>query len=633
MCGLAGFLFAHSARRMPQQESEQILRQMGAAIEHRGPDAQGVWTAPEDGIGLVHQRLSILDLTAAGGQPMVSASGRYVLVFNGEIYNHADLRARLQAGGHDGHWNGHSDTETLLAAISLWGLEEALCQAAGMFALALWDKAEKRLFLARDRFGEKPLYYGWQGKAFLFASELKALAPMPEFAPEIDPESVTGFMHYGYVPDPLCIWKGMAKLLPGTWVELSPDTPGQMPEPQQYWSFDQIAAQGRRAPFTGTAQEAADALEQHLRDAIAGQLIADVPVGAFLSGGIDSSVVVSLMQSLSTRRIATFSIGFEEEAFNEAPFAAAVAKHLGTEHTSITATPQDALALVPSLPHIYDEPFGDSSALPTLLVSELAARHVTVVLSGDAGDETFHGYTRYMRTARRWERMRRIPAPLRMGAGWLARGLGTGAPVLGRRSAVMATRLKNMGQYLTVRSEADLYGRSICHWPAFYRERAETDPQTTGTGISAFAHRDMLEYLRGDILTKVDRAAMSHSLETRVPMLDHRLQEFAATLPDEMKMRDGTGKWILREVLHRHVPTALFDRPKKGFGVPLVRWLRADLREWAEELLSADRLSGVGLDPAPVRTAWHQFQTHGVGSADAFWCVLMLSAWHRETRG
>ena len=632
MCGMAGYVTAFEPKGFtPWQEAEKRLNTMGDAIAHRGPDGRGIWYDEACGVGMVHQRLSILDLSPAGAQPMKDVAERYVLAFNGEIYNHYELRAQLNDAGAAPSWRGHSDTETLLAVIAAWGLERALCAAVGMFAIALWDRERRVLSLARDRFGEKPLYYGWSGRQFFFASELKALETHPDFEGVINPDAVSAYLQSGYVPDPLCIFEGFAKLTPGTLLTLEEVIPSQMPIPQPYWIREKMLASSYIDPFTGTPQQAIDTLEEKLSGAIERQLESDVPLGAFLSGGIDSSAIVALMQANSDYKVATFSIGFEEEEFNEAPYAQAVADHLGTRHTTKIATGEDALDLVSRLPRLYDEPFGDSSAIPMYLVSELAAEHVTVALSGDAGDETFFGYSRYSRNHERWHSLSRFPKVLRHGAAWASAQSTKFVPANHVSLAQLREKLTSAGTYLRASDGWDLYGRSVCHWHHLYVPMNRPgEIRADQHLIEQAASRDILTYLPADILTKIDRAAMAHSLETRVPMLDPELQEFAARLPLCMKMRNGIAKWVLRELLYGYVPKRLLERPKKGFGVPLCSWLRNDLRIWANDLMQSKNLLDLGIAPDPILRRWKIFQRHGVGTADAFWVILMLLAWRAE---
>jgi len=650
MCGIVGFL--SGARGFGGGNAAILVTEMANRIHHRGPNHSGHWVDPAAGIALGHKRLAIVDLSPAGEQPMTSPSGRYVIVYNGELYNHLDLRSSLAEQGHEFAWRGHSDTESLLAAIDIWGVSEALQRAIGMFAFALWDRQERSLILARDRAGEKPLYYGWQGDgpdaAFLFGSELKALALHPAFRGEIDRDSLALFMRHNYVPGPYSIYRGIQKLLPGSFAVLGPR--GGDPEIHRYWVAEEVARAGVASPFSGSPEEAVDALDLLLRDAVGRQMMSDVPLGAFLSGGIDSSTVVALMQAQSSRPVKTFSIGFHEEAYDEARHAGAVARHLGTDHTEMYVTPEEAMAVIPRLPLIYDEPFADSSQIPTFLVSELARRHVTVSLSGDAGDELFGGYNRYALTQRFWRGIAAIPRPLRQA---MARGLRTVSPAAWNRVGAMLrpvtprkAQLRMIGDkvhkaagVLASRSVAEVYHGVASHWrdpPLVVRDAVEPPTYLTGAmpaldglnEIERMMALDFVSYLPDDILVKVDRASMAVSLESRVPMLDHRVIEFAWRLPLDYKIRGGTTKWPLRQVLYRYVPPALVDRPKMGFGVPIDSWLRGPLRDWAETLLEESRLRQEGFfNAAPIRDLWQAHLAGGVNTPYHLWDVLMFQSW------
>jgi asparagine synthase (glutamine-hydrolysing) len=642
MCGIAGFL--QTATGASSSEWPQILTRMGDAIRHRGPDDSGVWTDPDRGIGMVHRRLSIVDISAAGHQPMVSGSGRFVIVFNGEIYNHMDLRATL-AGV---FWRGHSDTETLLAGFDAWGVADTVARTNGMFAFAVWDKSDQTLTIGRDRLGEKPLYYGWQANTFLFGSELKALRAHPDFHARIDRNALTLLMRHNYVPAPHCIYQGIRKLLPGSLLVVNKHDHDA--EASRYWDARTVVANGLAQPFSGSPEDAVNALDTLLRDAVSRQMMADVPLGAFLSGGVDSSTIVALMQAQSNRPVKTFTIGFHEAGFNEAEHAKAVAQHLGTDHTELYVTPQQALDVIPSLPTLYDEPFSDSSQIPTFLVSQMTRQHVTVSLSGDAGDELFCGYNRYLLGTSLWNKLSRLPVPLRVG---LARMVTAVSPsvwnrMLGQMRGMLPARLAqtNVGDklhkaagVLAARTSVDLYRLLLNHWedpsrlllgaiePATVLTDPALQPQT-----DHFVHQmmalDMLSYLPDDILVKVDRAAMGVGLETRVPMLDHRVVEFAWSLPLDYKLRNGVGKWPLRQVLDRYVPKELVDRPKMGFGVPIDSWLRGPLREWAEDLLNASRLRQGGyFEPEPIRRKWEEHLSGARNWQNHLWDVLMFQAW------
>lgn len=648
MCGFAGFL---SRTDMGATDvAGRLLNAMGNTIAHRGPDSEGIWSDREAGLGMVHRRLAILDLSSAGHQPMLSQGGRYVLAFNGEIYNHPRLRAELAADGHAAAWRGHSDTETLLAAFLAWGIEAALKRCIGMFAIALWDRQERVLTLARDRMGEKPLYFGWQGEgqkaAFLFGSELKALKKHPAFTAAIDRGALALLMRHNYIPAPYSIYQGIAKLEPGSLLSLSLANPE--PHIWKYWDTAAIAHAGLANRFTGSAEQAVDELDQLARDAVRQQMMADVPLGAFLSGGIDSSVVVALMQSQSTRPVKTFTIGFNEEGYNEAVHAKAVARHLGTEHTELYITPEQAMAVIPQLPSLYDEPFSDSSQIPTFLVSKMTRQHVTVSLSGDAGDELFGGYSRYTQATRVWRILERFPAGVRSGLAHLILFISVNNwnRLASPARAFLPARKRNVGdkahklaELLNHSNSLSFYRRLITHWPspelvviggeepANYFTSLENTRGAVGN-FESMMLADSQTYLPDDILVKVDRAAMGVSLETRVPLLDHRLVEFAWRLPLSIKVRDGQSKWVLRQVLYKYVPRALIERPKMGFGVPIDSWLRGPLRDWAEGLLDESRLRQEGfLYPALIRQKWAEHLSGQRNWQYHLWDVLMFQAW------
>lgn len=646
MCGLAGFLISSDSVR--HIDARKVLHRMADAIANRGPDSDGYWLDDSVGIALAHRRLAIVDLSPAGAQPMTSSSGRYVLAFNGEVYNHLLLRDALEREGRlVTAWRGHSDTETLLAGFEAWGIEATLQRAIGMFAFAVWDKHTRTLTLARDRLGEKPLYYGWQGQgvqaAFLFGSELSALRRHPAFASDINRDALAMYMRHNCIGGVHSIYSGVHKLAPGHMLSVSLAAPE--PVVRAWWSGATVARQGVAQPFAGSPDEAVDALEALLRDAVGQQMMADVPLGAFLSGGIDSSTVVALMQAQSSRSVRTFSIGFHEVGYNEAEHAKAVARHLGTDHTELYVTAQQALDVIPKLPSLYSEPFADSSQIPTFLVSQLARQHVTVSLSGDAGDELFCGYNRYQMTAGLWSKLSRIPRPLRqMAAGSITAvppdawdKLGSVLPM-----SRVGDKLHKGAAVLGSRSVADLYHGMVSHWadPTSVVLGA-TEPASVLTGaapnlqglndVERMMALDMLSYLPDDILAKVDRAAMGVSLETRVPFLDHRVVEFAWSLPLHYKLRNGVTKWPLRQVLYRHVPRELIERPKMGFGVPIDQWLRGPLRDWAESLLSESRLRQEGFfDPAPIRRKWAEHLSGQRNWQYHLWDVLMFQAWLEE---
>ncbi|OWU66748.1 asparagine synthase [Roseovarius sp. 22II1-1F6A] len=649
MCGLSGILAWQS------NPERGVLARMVGALFHRGPDAEGIWS--EDNIALGHRRLSILDLSPAGAQPMHSVSGRYVIAFNGEIYNHLELRKDLEQAGVASDWRGHSDTETLLAGIDHWGLEDTLRRSAGMFGLALWDRRDRKLSLARDRIGEKPLYWGWAGQSLVFGSELKALRHHPEFPSEICPEALDQYLKFSYVPAPRSIHPGIYKLEPGTILTVQdrlPPNPPQHPlrpgathgtiSIKRYWSLDEVVSHGTRHRY-GSDSEGHSHLEATLRQAVGRQMIADVPLGAFLSGGIDSSLIVALMQAQSSRAVRTFTVGFENAAYTEAPYAAEVARHLGTDHTELTVTDREAREVIPLLPDMYDEPFADSSQIPTHLVCKAARSEVTVALSGDGGDELFGGYTRYLWGPRLWNSLRGLPHPVRTAVGtimasvppsaWDRMGEMTGGRLShpGDKAHRLAAILRN------VRSVDDLYRGLVTIWPNEDMVRGLgaasstilDDPLPADLGpdpASRMMAQDMRSYLPGDILTKVDRAAMAVSLETRVPFLDPDVLVASSRLPLNMKIRDGQGKWALRQILYQHVPRELIERPKKGFGIPLGEWLRGPLRTWAEDLLSEASLRHDGLiDPAPIRQVWAEHLSGRRDWTPKLWSVLMLMSW------
>lgn len=644
MCGIAGCL----ERRRGTMPLGEIARSMADAISHRGPDDSGVWCDLAEGIAFGHRRLSIVDLSSAGHQPMPSADGRRVIAFNGEIYNHRALRAELDQAGLAPVWRGNSDTEVLLAAVSAWGLDNTLAKLLGMFAFALWDCAEKTLTLVRDRVGEKPLYYGWVGDSFVFASELAALKKHPRWAGEINRNALGLLQRHNYIPAPHSIYKHISKLMPGSYLLIGAGAKDV--ESRTYWSASEAAQRGADCPFKGSAGEAADVLEKLLTESLSGQMLSDVPLGAFLSGGVDSSVVVALMQTQSSRPVKTFSIGFDVPEYDEASYARAVARHLGTDHTELYCTTADALSTVPRLAGVYSEPFADSSQIPTLLVSQLARQHVTVSLSGDGGDELFGGYTRYDLAARGWPKLTKVPLALRRGAAKIIRNFSPAAwdrLAGGPLSLVSAQhkihrfgdKLHKVSGALEASSFDDFYRELISHWPdpsglvlGTSEQRsifADKSTQLSATSLQRMMLLDCVSYLPDDILVKVDRAAMSVGLETRVPMLDRRLIEFAMSLPAELLVREKKSKWPLRQVLYRHVPPALIERPKMGFAIPLGNWLRSPLRDWAENLLNERRLTNEGFfSPKLVREAW---AAHLSGRQDLhyrLWNVLMFQSWN-----
>lgn len=628
MCGFVGFLGGVALHG--EQDDAALLKQMADTIVHRGPDDEGYWFDFNQRIGMCHRRLAIVDLSSAGAQPMQAASGRYVIAFNGEIYNHLDLRVDLQRDGQTQTWRGHSDTETLLKGFEIWGIQETVKRVTGMFAFAVWDREEHVLTLVRDRLGEKPLYWGWQGSTLLFGSELKALKAHPAFSSNIDRGSLALLLRHGYIPAPHSIYQGISKLRAGHYVRFAfGEGPGagQTAEPVAYWSMNNVVSKGLTQPFVGSESEAVDALEQQLKISIGQQMLADVPLGAFLSGGIDSSSIVALMQAQSRQPVRTFTIGFDEAGYDEAVHAKAVARHLGTCHTELYVRPEDALAVIPRLPSIFCEPFADSSQIPTFLLCQLARQHVTVALSGDAGDELFGGYNTYQLAPRIWDVISKLPLPLRQLLSSCMKGLP------------LPDKAQKLVEVVAAQNSEEFYTQLISHWkrPSELVIGAQEPPTLLNTPsawlqVDSFAHWmmtiDTQTYMTDDILVKVDRAAMANSLETRVPMLDHHLVELAWRMPLSMKIRKGASKWLLREVLYRHVPRELIDRPKKGFSIPLGSWLRGPLRDWAEALLNQERLKKEGFfHVAPIRMAWDQHLQGKRDNSSRLWSILMFQAW------
>lgn len=651
MCGFVGVL-----SNQADMLGSQYIARMTDAIRRRGPDDSGVWADPAAGVVLGHRRLAIVDLTPAGHQPMACHTGRFITAFNGEIYNHLDLRRALEATGSAPAWRGHSDTETLLAGFVVWGIRATVERCIGMFAFAVWDKQTRALTLGRDRLGEKPLYYGWQGTGeqacLLFGSELKALKTHPAFCAEVDRDALCLLMRHNYIPTPNSIYRGIRKLQPGTLLTVS--LARREPVIETYWSLSDVAVSGNRQPFAGSSDQAVDELEALLKSAVRQQMVADVPLGAFLSGGIDSSTVVALMQAQSDRPVQTFTIGFNEEGYNEAVHAKAVARHLGTDHTELYVTPQQALDVIPNLPTLYCEPFADSSQIPTFLVSQLARRKVTVALSGDAGDELFAGYNRYVLARKLWGRISTVPRGMRQIAAGGIRGLspttwnkllGPLQPLAPRslRQANIGDKLHKGAGVLAADSIDDLYLGLVTHWQPEGLVIGGREPATYLCGnpllleglddVQRMMALDTVTYLPDDILVKVDRAAMGVSLEGRVPFLDHRVVEFAWRLPQTLKLQDGVGKWVLRQVLYRHVPKELIERPKMGFGVPIDVWLRGPLKDWAEALLDEGRLRREGFfNPAPIRTKWAEHLSGKRNWQYLLWDVLMFQAWLESQR-
>lgn len=651
MCGITGFWDFSGESNTDRMQV--IVRRMSDTLKHRGPDDGGVWVDQTTGIALGHRRLAIVDLSPLGHQPMASANGRYILVFNGEIYNFLQLRQELAHLGY--RFRGESDTEVMLAAFSEWGLERSLSNFNGMFAFALWDRQEQRLHLGRDRLGEKPLYYGWVGSTFVFSSELKALKAYPDFPAQINRDALALYLRHNYIPAPYSIYQDIYKLPPASVLTVQTPDSSHL-HPVSYWSVQSVAQAGIAHPFPGDETEAIAQLDALLRDAISLRMVADVPLGAFLSGGVDSSTIVALMQVQSRKPIKTFTIGFYEDDYNEAQHAKAVAHHLATDHTELYVTPKDAIAVIPKLPSLYDEPFSDSSGIPTFLLSQLTRKYVTVSLSGDGGDELFAGYNRYFWGRRIWQTIGWIPKPLRLLAAstlttlspetW-NHGFAQLSPLLPPplRQRYLGDKLHKLAEVLGVASSQALYRGLMSHWSEPESlVWGSSEPATALNTPQAWAalpdftrrmmYLDTVTYLPDDILVKVDRASMGVSLETRIPYLDHRIVELVWRMPLAVKIRHNQGKWLLRQVLYQYVPKPLIERPKMGFGVPINSWLRESLRDWAEALLDEHRLWQEGFfNPQPIRQKWQEHLQGDRNWQYPLWDILMFQAWLDEQAG
>lgn len=636
MCGIAGFLgFGHLT------DPAQTLKRMTATLEHRGPDAQGLWLDTDAQIALGHQRLAIVDLSATGQQPMNSAGGRYICVFNGEIYNHQSLRNTLEQQGLAPSWRGHSDTETLLECFTSWGIETTLEKTVGMFAIALWDKETQTLTLMRDRMGEKPLYYGWFGQQFAFASELKALRALPSFNAEVDRNVLASYLQNGYVPSPYSIYQGIYKLEPGSLLELSASSITKQSLQTKKWWSSIDAALNSQQQLINHPQEALNLLEQQLKEAVQLQAQADVPLGAFLSGGIDSSLIVSLMQVQHSQPIRTFTVAFEQAGFNEAQHARSVAEHLGTAHTEFKVDAKDALAVIPALPQLYDEPFADTSQLPTFLISRCARQHVTVALSGDAGDELFGGYRSYLFAQKLWSKLSWLPSKIRQSLMQLLLSLPAKSlnKLLLQTDQQLITQVQKIAAAMQASDSLyDFFPRLSQHWQHPENVVLHAKQPALSWDLNQLAKHfqqpeaammlfDTLTILPDNMLCKVDRAAMGASLETRVPFLDHRVFELAWRIPLEFKIREGQGKWLLRQLLYKYVPAEIINRPKQGFNVPLATWLRGELRDWAADLLEPNRLKQQSYFQADVVQKEWQLFLKGAPNQQRLWCILMFQAW------
>jgi asparagine synthase (glutamine-hydrolysing) len=627
MCGIAGFILSDG-----HDHAEDVLRRMIISLKHRGPDGYGIWIDSTKRVGLAHSRLSIVDLSAAGSQPMISQNFRFTLIFNGEIYNHNALRRLLATSGFSFEWRGNSDTETILNCFTAFGFESTLNLIVGMFAIALWDNQKKTLSLVRDRLGEKPLYWGWQGGSLIFGSELKALKAHPHFEGEIDRNALALLLRHNYIPSPYSIYKGIRKLQAGHFVTIPLSAGSADVQSSKYWQINDVLQRALTDPFRGSDEKTIDALEAQLEESIKLQMLADVPLGAFLSGGVDSSTVVALMQKNSGQRVRSFAIGFEDPEYNEAEHARNVAQHLGTDHTELYIGAREAIAVIPSLASIYCEPFADSSQIPTYMVSHLAREHVTVALSGDGGDEIFGGYNSYLFMPGLWKRLAWLPLSVRSAIQSVLLHLP------------LPDRLAKFREVMAARTPQDLYRQILSHWSnpeglvlGAHEPTTLLNTPKAWPAVDSFEHwmmaMDAQTYMVDDVLTKVDRAAMANSLETRVPLLDHRVVELAWRMPLNMKIRNGQGKWVLRQVLYRHVPKEMIERPKKGFSIPLAAWLRGPLRDWAEALLDEKRLKSEGyMNSRTIRKIWLEHLENKFDHSSRLWGVLMFQAWLEENQ-
>ncbi|MDA8985313.1 asparagine synthase (glutamine-hydrolyzing) [Candidatus Pelagibacter sp.] len=646
MCGITGFYSKTSSI------FDNVILKMNSAIAHRGPDGNNSWQDKNSGIVFGHQRLSILDLSRAGSQPMLSGSGRFIITYNGEIYNHLEIRKDLKRINSSIKWKSNSDTETLLEALEFWGIEKTLNKIIGMFAFGIWDKKYRILTLARDRMGEKPLYFGWQGKGnnkvFLFGSELKALKVHPEFNSEISRNAISLQLRHNYIPDPYSIYKDIYKLLPGHYLQLKENElkKNLLPNPKVYWSLIESAIYGNSNQLPLNKNNIQNDLEKRLQSSVKKQMISDAPLGAFLSGGIDSSTVVAMMQSQSNHNIKTFTIGFSEDDYNEAHYAKKIAKHLGTDHTELYCSSKTALEVIPKLPTIYDEPFSDSSQIPTFILSQLTKQHVKVALSGDGGDELFCGYNRYISTNKWSKTFNSIPIPLRKILSHLLKSISQNnwnylskiLPGLNENTN-LGHKIHKGANALEANTLSDLYYILSSKWQnpnaiVIGSKEQETSLTKFKPELSSLNNHqkmmviDLITYLPNDILVKVDRASMASSLESRMPFLDHELIEYVWKIPHSLKYKNGQGKWILKKILNNYVPKDLTERPKKGFGIPLDSWLRGPLKDWSENLLNEKRLSQEGyFNPKLIRDKWNEHLSNKKNWQHDLWNVLMFQAW------